>query len=216
MVYKKYIAEFVGTFFLVLAICMTTFSKVSSDIQPLAIGLTLMVMIYSMGYMSGAHFNPAITLALWFRGKIDIKDGGIYLFVQFLGAAAAALISGILISAKPSVAPIAIPPQYFSMTPALLAELLGSFALAWVVLNIATAKSLEGNNFYGIAIGLTFTSLMYIFGSVSGGIFNPAIAIANCITNFSSWNNLWIYLVANFTGAALAAVLFKFINADEG
>jgi aquaporin Z len=216
MTYKKYIAEFIGTFFLTLAVCMTTFSKVSADIQPIAIGMTLMALIYTMGYMSGAHFNPAITIGIWLRGRIDSKDAGIYIVAQLVGAAAAALISGVLISAKPQLAPVAITtPQYFSMIPALLAELIGAFALMWIVLNVATTKTLEGNNFYGITIGLGLTGLIYIFGSVSGSVFNPAVAMATCITQFNSWQNIWIGLVGTIAGAALAAVLFKFINSDE-
>jgi aquaporin Z len=215
MTYKRYIAEFIGTFFLALAVCMTTFSKVSADIQPIAIGMTLMAMIYSMGYMSGAHFNPAVTIGTWFRGRMDTKDAGIYIVAQLVGAAAAALVSGVLISAKPQMVPVAVPPPYFSMIPALLAELIGAFALMWIVLNVATTKTLEGNNFYGITIGLGVTGLMYIFGSVSGSVFNPAVAVATCITQFSSWQNIWIYLIGNIAGAALAAVLFKFINSDE-
>ncbi len=215
MIYKKYIAEFIGTFFLTLAVCMTTFSKVSADVQPIAIGMTLMALIYSMGYMSGAHFNPAVTIGIWFRGRMDTKDAGIYIVAQLVGAAAAALVSGVLISAKPQMIPVAISPPYFSMIPTLLAELIGAFALMWIVLNVATTKTLEGNNFYGITIGLGITGLIYIFGSVSGSVFNPAVAVATCITQFSSWQNIWIYLVGNIAGAALAAVLFKFINSDE-
>ena len=212
---KRYIAEFIGTFFLVLSICMTTFSKVSADLQPLAIGAMLIAMIYAVGHISGAHFNPAITLAFLLRGKIEVKDAGFYALAQILGGVAAALITSVLVSAKPPLAPFVLPPQYFSMIPALISELIGTFALAWVILNVASAKALEGNSFYGIAIGFVVMALIYTLGSVSSGIFNPAVAISTCVIQLNNWNALWIYLVGTFGGATLAALLFRFVNQDE-
>lgn len=215
MSYKKYIAEFIGTFFLLLTIFMVAYSKVSSDLQPLAVGTMLIAMVYAVGHISGAHFNPAVTLAFLLRGKIDVKNAGFYMGAQILGGIAAALLTSVLISAKPPTTPVVLPPQYFSMIPALLSELVGTFALTWVILNVATAKALEGNSFYGIAIGLTLTALIYTLGSVSNSIFNPAAAIATCIVQFNAWNNLWIYLVGNLIGGALAALVFKYVGQDD-
>ena len=212
---KKYIVEFIGTFFLVLTICMTSYSKVSADLQPLAVGSMLMVLIYSMGYLSGAQFNPAISLAIYLRGRINLKEMGFYWIAQILGAVAAAMMTAVLISAKPPVGLIASTPQFFSMVPALIAEVLGSFALTWVILTVATSKALDGNNFYGLAIGFTVTALMYTLGSVSGSAFNPVVAIATCIAHLSTWNNLWIYMVGGLGGAALATMAFKYISGDE-
>lgn len=212
---KKYIVEFIGTFFLVLTICMTSYSKVSADLQPLAVGVMLMVLVYSMGYLSGAQFNPAISLAIYLRGRINLKEMGFYWIAQILGAIAAAMITAVLISAKPPVGLIASTPQFFSMVPALIAEALGSFALIWVVLTVATSKALDGNNFYGLAIGFTVTALMYTLGSVSGSAFNPVVAIATCVAHLSTWNNLWIYMVGGLGGAALATMAFKYISGDE-
>ena len=212
---KKYIVEFIGTFFLVLTICMTSYSKVSADLQPLAVGSMLMVLIYSMGYLSGAQFNPAISLAIYLRGRINLKEMGFYWIAQILGAVAAAMITAVLISAKPPVGLIASTPQFFSMIPALIAEVLGSFALTWVILTVATSKALDGNNFYGLAIGFTVTALMYTLGSVSGSAFNPVVAIASCIAHLSTWNNLWIYMVGGLGGAVLGTIAFKYISGDE-
>ena len=212
---KKYIVEFIGTFFLVLTICMTSYSKVSADLQPLAVGSMLMVLIYSMGYLSGAQFNPAISLAIYLRGRINLKEMGFYWIAQILGAVAAAMMTAVLISAKPPVGLIASTPQFFSMVPALIAEVLGSFALTWVILTVATSKALDGNNFYGLAIGFTVTALMYTLGSVSGSAFNPVVAIATCIAHLSSWNNLWIYIVGGLGGAVLATMAYKYISGDE-
>ena len=212
---KKYIVEFIGTFFLVLTICMTSYSKVSADLQPLAVGSMLMVLIYSMGYLSGAQFNPAISLAIYLRGRINLKEMGFYWIAQILGAVAAAMMTAVLISAKPPVGLIASTPQFFSMVPALIAEVLGSFALTWVILTVATSKALDGNNFYGLAIGFTVTALMYTLGSVSGSAFNPVVAIASCIAHLSTWNNLWIYMVGGLGGAVLGTIAFKYISGDE-
>lgn len=212
---KKYIVEFIGTFFLVLTICMTSYSKVSADLQPLAVGSMLMVLIYSMGYLSGAQFNPAISLAIYLRGRINLKEMGFYWIAQILGAVAAAMMTAVLISAKPPVGLIASTPQFFSMVPALIAEVLGSFALTWVILTVATSKALDGNNFYGLAIGFTVTALMYTLGSVSGSAFNPVVAIATCIAHLSSWNNLWIYIVGGLGGSVLATMAYKYISGDE-
>ena len=212
---KKYIVEFIGTFFLVLTICMTTYSKVSADLQPIAVGSMLMVLIYSMGYLSGAQFNPAISLAIYLRGRINLKEMGFYWLAQIIGAIAAAMMTAVLISAKPPVGLIASTPQFFSMVPALIAEVLGSFALTWVILTVATSKALDGNNFYGLAIGFTVTALMYTLGSVSGSAFNPAVAIATCVAHLSSWNNLWIYMVGGLGGAVLATMAYKYISGDE-
>ena len=211
---KKYIVEFIGTFFLVLTYCMAIFGKVSADLQPVAVGTILMGLTYSMGYFSGGQFNPAISLAVFLRGKITLKEMGFYIAAQFIGSGVAAVTTAVLIAAKPTVAPM-VTPQYFSMGSALLAEVLGSFALVWVVLNVATSKSLEGNNFYGLAIGFTVTGLMFTLGSVSGSAFNPAIAVASGIAHLSSWNTLWIYLLGGFGGAALATMAYRYVMYDE-
>jgi aquaporin Z len=212
---RKYIVEFIGTFFWVLAVCMTAFSKVSADLQPLAIGLIIAAMVYAGGYISGGQYNPAVSFAIWLRGKISIKEMGFYITAQILGGLAAALFSFFLTSAHPPVFPFGAPPQYFGLFQASIAELVGSFALVWVFLNVATSKSVFGNNYYGLAIGLTFTGLSYTLGNVSGAAFNPAVALAVCVSGLGSWSNLAIYLAGSFVGAALAAFAYRFINPEE-
>ena len=99
-------------------------------------------------------------------------------------------------------------------TQALAAELLGTFALAYVVLNVATAKALDGNQFYGIAIGFTIIGCGYVLGKYSGGAFNPAVAISQSIAKFFAWEQIWIYIVGCFGGAALAAFVFNTNNKE--
>jgi aquaporin Z len=212
---KKYIAELIGTFFFALTIFMAIYSKVSADLQPLAMGATFIAMIYAMGHVTGAHFNPAVSLAMFIRNKISWQDMSFYIIAQILGGILAAYITLFLISGKPLVAPIASPPQFFAISQAILAELLGTFALVWVILTMASAKALEGNYFYGFAIGLTVIGMGYALGSVSSGIFNPAIAIGARFAQLGAWSNLWIYLVACPTGGALAAFAYKYLSGED-
>jgi aquaporin Z len=203
---NKYIAEFIGTFFLVLTIGCTGIGTGAGVIAPLAIGAALMVMVYAGGHISGAHYNPAVTLGIWMRGRVNTADVLPYIVSQLMAAALAAA------TVKFLRAGIAVTPIVPKMGPALLAELLFTFALVYVVLNSATAEGTSGNSFYGLAIGMTVMTGAFAVGDISGGAFNPAVAIGISILGISSWSNLWIYLVANFVAAAMAAFVFNLIN----
>src|SRR5947207_4079552 len=203
---NKYIAEFIGTFFLVLTIGCTGIGAGSGVIAPLAIGAALMVMVFAGGHISGAHYNPAVTLGVLIRGKVKAADVVPYIVAQILAATAAATAVKFL-RAGVDVTPIA--PK---VAPALLAEFLFTFALVYVVLNAATAEGTSGNSFYGLAIGMTVMSGAFAVGDISGGAFNPAVAVGISLLGISSWGNIWIYLVANFAAAIVAAILFNLIN----
>ena len=203
---KKYVAEFIGTFFLVLTVGCTVIGSPIGALAPLAIGSVLMVMVFAGGHVSGGHFNPAVTLGVWLRGKCDSKDVAPYMISQFIGAVLAALVvkffkTGIVV--RP-LQPVAL--------PALLAEFLFTFALVYVVLNTATAKGTAGNSFYGLAIGFTVMVGAFSVGNMSGGAFNPAVALGLSALGLSTWSNIWIYLVADFLGGAAAAGAFKAVN----
>jgi aquaporin Z len=203
---NKYIAEFIGTFFLVLTIGCTGIGAGAGVIAPLAIGAVLMVMVFAGGHISGAHYNPAVTLGVLIRGKVKVADVVPYMVAQFVGATLAALAVKFLRTGAPVTA---IAPH---LGPALLAEFLFTFALVYVVLNAATAEGTSGNSFYGLAIGMTVMTGAFAVGDISGGAFNPAVALGISILGISSWANLWIYLVANLAGAVVAAVTFQLIN----
>lgn len=203
---NKYITEFIGTFFLVLTIGCTGIGAGAGVIAPLAIGAALMVMIYAGGHISGAHYNPAVTLAVWIRGRVKTVDVIPYIVAQLLAALAAAATVKFF---RAGVDVTTIVPR---VGPALLAEFLFTFALAFVVLNAATAEGTSGNSFYGLAIGMTVMTGAFAVGDISGGAFNPAVAVGISILGISSWANLWIYLVANFLGAATAAIMFNLVN----
>lgn len=205
---RKYLAEFIGTFFLVLTIGCTVLSGGTGVIPPLAIGAALMVMVYAGGHLSGAHFNPAVTLAVWMRGRLAARDVAPYMISQVVGAIAGALVACYL---RPHDLAIASP----DVMAALTAEFLFTFALVYVVLNVATAKSAQGNSYYGLAIGFTVLAGAFAVGDISGGAFNPAVAIALSAMGLSAWSNLWIFLVANFAAAVAAATTFRVLNPGD-
>ncbi len=207
---KKYITEFIGTFFLVLTIGMVVVGG-KGDFAPLAIGSALMVMIFAGGHISGAHYNPAVTLAVLLRGKISVTDAIAYMIVQVSGAVIASVVVMFLLNEK--VPEMAV--EMTNSTKGLLAEFLGTFALAYVVLNVATAKGTTGNSFYGLAIGFTVLTMAFAFGAVSGGAFNPAVAVGISILKLTSWNSIWVYLLGCFGGAAVAALVFRICNPDD-
>jgi aquaporin Z len=176
---NKYIAEFIGTFFLVLTIGCTGIGAGAGVIAPLAVGAALMVMVFAGGHISGAHYNPAVTLGVLIRGKVNAADVVPYMLAQFVAAALAAMIVIKFLRAGAAVTPIT--PH---VGPALLAEFLFTFALVYVVLNAATAEGTSGNSFYGLAIGMTVMTGAFAVGDISGGAFNPAVALASAFSEF--------------------------------
>lgn len=212
---KKYLVEFIGTFFLVFTIGMTVIPPGAGDMAPLAIGSILAVMIFAGGHVSGGHFNPAVTLGVWLRGKCPVADVVPYFAAQLGGATVAsfavkALKTGLVAKAAGLGGPLS--PE---ILPALLAEFVFTFALVWVVLHTATAKGTAGNSFYGFSIGFTVLAGAYAVGGVSGGAFNPAVALGLCLMNVVAWGSLWIYLAACSAGGLVAAIAFKAVNSEE-
>ena len=206
---QKYLAEFIGTFFLVLTIGCTGIAVGPGVIAPLAIGSVLMVMIYAGGPVSGAHYNPAVTLGVFIRGRCAALDVVPYMAAQIIGAVAAAVAVMYLkigASAKLFEAPVG---------PGFAAEVLFTFALVYVILNVATTKSAAGNSYFGLAIGFTVLAGAFAVGDISGGAFNPAVAIGACIMGMLSWSAIWMYVIAEAIGGALAAVAFRVLRPDE-
>lgn len=205
---RKYVTEFIGTFFLVLTVGCTVVPGTPGVIAPLAIGMALAIMIFAGGHISGAHYNPAVTLAVWLRGKCETRDVLPYVIAQVAGAAAAAAAVGFLYG---SGTPMVIA----SMPKALLAEFLFTFALAYVVLNTATAKGTANNSFYGLAIGMTVFVGASAVGSISGGAFNPAVAVGIAIMKLVNFTDIWIHIIANLAGGAVAGLVFNGANPDD-
>jgi len=206
---RAYLTEFIGTFFLVLTIGLSVIS--GTPLAPLAIGASLMVMVYMGGHISGAHYNPAVSLAVMLRGKFLPKEFVNYVIAQLCGAVAAA--SAVLAITHQSFAPSPAPGN---LTGALIVEILYTFALALVVLNVATAKKTEGNSFYGLAIGFTITVAAFAGGPISGGAFNPAVGfgpiLIDTLHGGKSIGFLWLYIVGPLLGGGLAGLIFRYQN----
>jgi aquaporin Z len=169
-------------------------------------------MVYAGGHISGAHYNPAVSLAVYLRGKLNGGDVLPYMVAQFLGGTSAVMLSGFFLE-KLGVAEAT--PKEVDILSALLAEVIGTIALVYVILNVATATRNAGNSFYGLAIGFTVAACAFALGGISGGAFNPAVALGITMAGFSSWASIWIFLVANFAGGILAAFLFQYVNGPE-
>lgn len=206
---NKYLVELVGTFFLVFTVGCTVIGNGAGTLAPLAIGSALMVMVFAGGHISGGHYNPAVTLGVWLRGKCETKNVAPYMIAQILGAVLAAL------AVKYLKAGATVTPMQLNTPAALLAEFLFTFALVFVVLNTATAKGTEGNSFYGLAIGFTVMTGAFAVGNISGGAFNPAVAVGISTMGLAEWPSLWIYWVAEFLAGAAAALLFKAVSPGD-
>ena len=201
---NKYITEFIGTFFLVMGAMLAGAPGAA---------LALMVMVYAGGHVSGAHYNPAVTLAVWMRGRVTKKHAVMYWIFQLAGAVAAAIVV-VYIFKQEGTADCAIATD--GNIKAIAAELLGTFALAYVVLNVATATGTRGNSFYGLAIGATVLAMAIALGKFSGGaFFNPAVAVGLCIQKSFCWDNILIYVFSTLGGGAVAALVFSLNNPDD-
>ena len=200
---KKYLTEFIGTFFLVLIIGLSK--------NPLAIGFGLTILVYMGAHISGAHYNPAVSLAMLMRKEININDFIKYISSQVLGASLAAYVISIMMSNM-----IVQPDLQEPVAVILIAELLFTYLLVFVILNVATHPNLEGNSFYGFAIGLTVMTGAYCVGPLTGGVFNPAVSIGPSLIDLVTGNGisqhfLWYYLTAPVLGSVLAVIHFNFI-----
>jgi aquaporin Z len=205
---RKLVDEFIGMFLFVFTVGMATNKAGAGALAPLAIGSILMVMVFAGGHISGGHFNPAVSTAVRLRGRMTNEEFGAYLVTQF----AAAVLAGLLVRYVGGREAQAVVSSDGKM---LIVEFLFTFALAWVVLNVATARGTEGNSFYGLAIGFTVVAGALAVGGISGGAFNPAIALGAMVTGLFQWSNIWIYLIADFLGAAAAAWAFLFVLPAE-
>ncbi|HEX5632924.1 MAG TPA: aquaporin [Gemmatimonadales bacterium] len=202
----KYVTEFIGPFIFILTIGLTVVGQ--SPMAPLAIGAALMVMVYMGGHVSGAHYNPAVSLALVLRGKLSSAEFVPYVIAQLAGA----LVAGFTVKAVLGQTFAPAPGDGVAPLSALLVELLYTFALVLVVLNSAASEKTKGNSFYGLAIGFTIVVAAFAGGPVSGGAFNPAIGIGPTVVHAllggGTWGHLWLYIVGPLVGGALAAMVF--------
>lgn len=208
----KYAVEAIGTFFLVFTV--GTAAGSGSPFAPLSIGAVLMVMVYAGGHISGGHYNPAVTLAALVRRRIELRDAVAYWIVQFIAGLLAALVVRTIIDPT-RAATTAMTLTGPTLWAAFVVELLFTFALCYVVLNVATSKSHPDNSFYGLAIGFTVVAGAIAVGGISGGAFNPAVTLGAAVMGMFAWPTLWVYLVAQVIAGAAAGAAFLALNPND-
>ncbi len=203
----RYLTEFVGSLFFVLTIGLIVIAR--DPMAPVAIGSALMVLVYMGGSVSGAHYNPAVTLALFLRGKMRRADLLPYWVAQILGATAGAYLAHMFTDQTFAPAPAATA----SAGVAFLVEMLYTALLALVVLNCAARETTKGNSYFGLAIGFTITIAAFAGGPISGGAFNPGVGIGSilihCLDGNGTLKDLWLYIAGPLAGGVLGAVVFK-------
>lgn len=214
--WRKYLTEALGTFFLVLTIGCSATVGVNAFF---AVAAILTAFIYAGAPLSGAHYNPAVTLGVWLRGRLETAHVLPYMIAQLTGALLAAgavrLIIGHTTLHLDVLSGRFALPHFFSPVPALLVEFLFTFALVFVVLQVATSKRAQNNSYYGLAIGFTILAGVLSIGAISGAAFNPAVAVSLPLMGLAAFENLWIYLLSNFAGGAAAAYIFRLLNPDD-
>lgn len=208
---RRYLTEFIGTFGLVFTVGCAIWK--AGGFAPVAIGAVLMVLVFAGGHISGAHYNPAVTLGVFLRGKLRPADVGPYWLAQFMAAFLAAWLARFV--ANPGQVQALSISGWHAILAALLAEFFFTFALVYVVLNVATSNDQPNNQFFGLAIGFTVMAGAFAVGGVSGGAFNPAVAFGVTLMGLVGWANIWIYLIAESLGAVVAAITFRFLNPDD-
>ena len=207
--FKKYLVELIGTFFLVFTVASAVLMDADGVIAPLSIGFALMVMVYAGGHISGAHYNPAVSLAAAVRGALEWKQIIPYWISQSLGAIAAT----ILVMNYADV-PADVPCQ-FPLCALIIGEFLFTFALCYVVLNVATSKKTEGNSYYGLAIGATVLAGAFAVGGIfCPGAFNPAVALGLKLMNLVCCKCACVIILTNLIAGLCAALVFKYTDAE--
>jgi aquaporin Z len=207
---RKYAVEVIGTFFLVFTVAVSGFGH--SMFTPFAAGAVLMVMVYAGGHISGGHYNPAVTLAALVRGRIGLADVPGYWIAQ----AGAGLVAAVV--ARAIVNPAAVTtlhPSGHALAATAVVELLFTFALCYVVLNVATSKDQPGNSFFGLAIGFTVLAGAFAVGGISGGAFNPAVTLGAATGGLFAWSTVWVYLVVQAVAGTAAGLAFLALNPED-
>ena len=201
---RKYLVEFIGTFFLVFTVASAVLLGGEGVIAPLAIGFALMIMVYA-----GGHYNPAVSFAAAIRGALAWGQLIPYWIFQVLGAACAALLVAYF-AELPAVGECP-----FTLTQVIVGEFLFTFALCYVVLQVATSKRTEGNSYYGLAIGSTVMVGAFAVGGIFClGAFNPAVAVGLGLIHSACWAGVGVIALTNLVAGACAALVYKFVDAE--
>ena len=206
---RKYLVEFIGTFFLVFTVASAVLFGGEGVIAPISIGFALMIMVYAGGHISGGHYNPAVSLAAAIRGALNWTQLIPYWIFQVLGAVAAAFLAIHFVALE------VVLPCPFTLAQVIVGEFLFTFALCYVVLLVATSERTEGNSYYGLAIGSTVTVGAFAVGGIfCHGAFNPAVAVGLGLFNAAGWGCVGVTIATNLLAAICAAIAYKLVNAD--
>ena len=210
MAARKYATEFIGAFFLTFAVGVAALT--GSVFVPLAAGATLMVMVYAGGHISGGHYNPAVTLAALVRRRIGIGDAIAYWIVQVAGGLAAGALARAVVNPR-RVRTLTLAGH--TEAAAAVVEVLITFALCYVVLNVATSKDQPNNGFFGLAIGFTVVAGGFAVGSISGGVFNPQVALGGATAGLFAWSTIWVYILVELGAGLAAGLAFLALNPGD-
>lgn len=206
---NRYVVEFIGTFFLMFTVGVVVSDNSIGNFAPLAVGLVLTAMVFAGGHISGAHYNPAVTISFWLEGRFSSADIVPYIISQVAGATVAAFLV-LFMAENKSVEIIQV-----DTLKAFIAETIFTFALVFVILNVAISRGTSGNSFYGLAIGFIVAAGIFSVGKISGAIFNPAVAVGITTVGISELSSIWIYFISNITGAVLATTMFKLTEKEK-
>jgi aquaporin Z len=205
------VTELVGTFLFLFVISL---SGLAGAFAPLAVGTALLAMVYMGGHISGAHYNPAVTLGFVLRGKMAGSHALGYWAAQLVGAMLA-FVAGYVISGH---TPGIHPGPKVQALQALGVEIIFTAGLLLVILNVAATKRTHGNSFYGIAIGLFIATAVFVGGPISGAAYNPAVGfgatLGSAMFAGGGWSDLWLYVVGPALGAAIGAGI-NYLQADR-
>lgn len=204
--WRALLIELIGTFFLVFTVALSG--------NPLAVGGIIAAMIYMGGYISGGHFNPAVTLAVLLRGnRISVKDALLYMFAQVVGGVLAASVFYLMAGSA------FYPEAGTGLSTGLIvtSEILFTLALGLTVLHVATSDKIKDNNYYGLAIGLVIMAGGFAVGPISSAVFNPAVGLGTLLVALGDLGNnastimtfIGSFILAPFAGGALAALLYR-------
>ena len=207
---SKGLAEFIGTFFLVITIFSTAVAERAADFAPVAIGVMLMVMIYALGYISGAHFNPAVSIGLFVKGDCSKDELPVYLAAQIFAGILGGLIGCHLLASNGEIIQKDFTAGGGSLLSVIAAEAMFTFALIYVILNVATEQ--DGNQFYGLAIGFTVMAGAFAVGSISLGSFNPAVTTMLLISGKLAIADCWLHFLPQIVAAVVAVYTHKVVK----
>ncbi len=206
----KYATEAIGTLLLMFTVGAVT--RGGSPLAPLGVGAVLTALVYAGGHVSGAHYNPAVTIAAYVRRRIAAGEAVGYVVAQLGGGLVGAALVGVVVPARSSAPQASSGPL---LVATFVAELLFTFALSYVVLNVATSKDHPDNSFYGLAIGFTVAAGAIAVGGVSGGVFNPAVLLGGATLGMFAGATLWGYVVAQLLAGVVAGFAFRALNPGD-